>query len=230
MSYEWLLEIEGEINVLEKLVNTDFKGIFLFLNLDEHFFIKSNEFDNCENLEDVLKKGEEIVKLINGVAEINPNLDNKKIRILGVREKNENKNYRQECLEASLIVQTDLNSVQNLNNSILNWVELSEKCENVKAVFKLLNYKLNSYVNMYRIYEIIKNDLGKNYLDILKIQPSDIDRFTASANRPDISGELARHGYLKGEPPKKNPMNINQAYNFIYNMIYNWIHYKLKSG
>lgn len=131
-------------------------------------------------------------------------------------------------MDTSVIIQTYLNNIQNTNNSISNWFELSEKCNNIKTVFRLLNYKLDSYVNRYRIYEIIKNDLGKSYLRILEIEKAEIDRFTGSANRPDASGELARHGYLPGEPMKQTPMSMNEAHSLIYGMIYKWVHYKLK--
>ncbi|MEA1961904.1 MAG: hypothetical protein U9N81_11660 [Bacillota bacterium] len=204
MSQKWLLEIGGKIDDLERMIGSKFKGKFQFLKLNNRFFIKSEGFNECEYVEEVLRQGEEIIKIINGIAEVNLSLSSK-IEVLGatvIDEEMQNivKNYRHSSLEGVITIRSELNNENKPENSLENWIELSEIDENVVKVFKLLNYRLDSFFNMYRVYEIIKNDLGKSYLRILEIDKSEIDRFTGSANRPDASGELARHGYLSGEP------------------------------
>jgi len=230
----WYLEVDGKLDDLEKLVAIQMKSKFQFLKLQERFFIRSGSFNDCEYIEDVLKQGEEIIKVINGISEVNLGL-NSKIRILGATIIDKEvqdivRNHRQNSFKGIITIRTDLNNENNPENSLRNWIELSEMDENIRKVFRLLSYGLDSFVNMYRVYEIIRNDLGKSYLRILEIDKSEIDRFTGSANRPDASGELARHGYLPGEPMKQPPMGISEAYDFIYRMIYKWIHYKVKTN
>ena len=233
LSEKWYVEVDGETVDLEKLVAIQIKTKFQFIKIQDRFFIRSGSFNDCEYIEDVLKQGEEIIKVINGISEVNLGL-NSKIRILGAtiideEVKNIVKNYREDCFNATISIRTELNDESKPENSMENWIELSEIDENIRKVFRLLNYGLDSFVNMYRIYEIIRNDLGKSYLKILEIDKSEIDRFTGSANRPDASGELARHGYLPGEPMKQPPMRLGEANNFVYEMIYKWIHYKLEA-
>lgn len=234
MRENWYLEIDAEMEDLEKITSIKLEGKIQFLNLNERFFIRSDSFEQCKNLEDVLRQGEEIVKVINGIAEVNLNLSSK-ISILGATKidsetQDIERNYGQSSISGELCIVTDLNDSENTKNSLENWFRLSEKDENVRKVFTLLNYGLDSYFNMYRIYEIIKNDLGKTYLETLKVNKEDIERFTGTANRPDASGELARHGYMAGSPMNKPPMNLNEAYRMIYNMIYRWIHYKIENN
>lgn len=234
MSSKWLLEIGGKIDNLERMTEIKFKGKFQFLKLKGRFFIKSEGFNECECVEDVLRQGEEIIKIINGIAEINLSLSSK-FEVLGatvIDEEMQNivSNYRQNSFSGVVTIRTELNNENKAENSLENWIELSEIDENIRKVFRLLSYGLDSFVNMYRVCEIIKNDLGKSYLRILEIEKREIDRFTGSANRSDASGDLARHGYLPGEPMKQSPMNISEAYDFIYQMIYKWIHYKMKTN
>ncbi|NPV72558.1 MAG: hypothetical protein HPY89_01925 [Pelotomaculum sp.] len=233
MQEGWYLEIIGDCTDLVTIINEIKTNYFQCLKLDEHYFITSSQFDQCKNPEDVLCKGEEIVKLINGIAEINLKL-NGKIKILGITkidETNKNKviNYRDNYLQCSCIVRTELNDETKDENSLNRWIELAQQNENIKKVFKLLNYGLKSYVNMYRIYELIKRDLGNTYCNDLDIDNDQIKRFTATANRPDASGELARHGYMSGKPMKQKPMSLSEANAFIYEMIYKWIHYRLSN-
>ena len=233
MSEKWYIEVDGETGDLERLVAIQIKNKFQFLKIQDRFFIKYKKFDDCEHIEDVLRQGEEIIKIINGISEVNLGL-NGKIKVVGAiiideEIKNIVKNYREDCFNATISIRTEINDESKPENSIENWIELSETDENIRKVFRLLSYGLDSFVNMYRIYEIIRNDLGKSYLKILEIDKSEIDRFTGSANRPDASGELARHGHLPGEPMNKPPMRLGEANNFVYEMIYKWIHYKLEA-
>jgi hypothetical protein len=50
----------------------------------------------------------------------------------------------------------------------------------------------------------------------------EISAFTASANRPDISGDGARHARMAGGPPKRT-MPIEQARQFISNLVRMWM-------
>jgi hypothetical protein len=232
MQEKWYLEVEGDCTVLATIINGMKTNYFHCLKFNERYFITSSQFDQYENPEDVLHKGEEIVKLINGIAEINLNL-NGKIKVLGIAkidEMNENDvmSYRSNDLRCSCIVKTELNDKSKDENSLDKWVKIAQQNENIKKAFILLNYGLNSYVNMYRIYELIKHDLGNSYCNILGIDNDQIKRFTATSNRPDASGESARHGYMSGKPMKQKPMSLSEASAFIYEMIYKWIHYILR--
>jgi hypothetical protein len=232
MQEKWYLEVDGDLADLVTICNSKTNS-FQCYKLDERYFITSSQFDQCKNPEDVLYKGEDIVKLINGIAEINLNL-NGKIKVLGVTKigkinGNKKISYRSSNLRCSFVVRTELNNESRDENSLIKWIEVAQQNENIEKVFKLLNYGLNSYVNMYRIYELIKHDLGNSFCNILGMDNVQIKRFTATANRPDASGELARHGYMTGGPMKQEPMSLEEASAFMYENIYKWIHYRLSN-
>jgi hypothetical protein len=58
---------------------------------------------------------------------------------------------------------------------------------------------------MYKVYEVIR-DSGGNEKKLLAAAPwttkTEVSTFTGSANRPDVSGEEARHARSPGPAPK----------------------------
>jgi hypothetical protein len=47
--------------------------------------------------------------------------------------------------------------------------------------------------------------------------------FTASANRPDVSGEAARHAVPQSPEPPKATMTINEGREFISALVAQWM-------
>ncbi|MDK2801647.1 MAG: hypothetical protein PWQ70_3266, partial [Clostridiales bacterium] len=105
--------------------------------------------------------------------------------------------------------------------------ELSLIDENVKRVLKLV-YKegTENWVNLYRIYEIIKSDI-----DPIKkgwVESKVIDNFKHTANHPAAAGDDARHGFMKNQAPQ-NPMSIVDAKQLIETIVKKWIRYKVNN-
>ena len=96
----------------------------------------------------------------------------------------------------------------------------------IKDVFRMINSgNYNTWVTMYKIYEIIDRDAGikKNQW----ISEKNRNRFKRSANHPAVSGLDARHGFQKEDPPE-NPMTLVEARELIDNLIFQWLDYYKK--
>jgi hypothetical protein len=52
---------------------------------------------------------------------------------------------------------------------------------------------------------------------------ADIDRLTASANHPGISGDDARHARMPGTPGPNRTMTIDEADALMRRLVTNWI-------
>jgi hypothetical protein len=80
-----------------------------------------------------------------------------------------------------------------------------------------------TWVDLYKVYEIIRHDVGNDKALNAKVwvTDGDISAFTASANRPDISQSEARHARMPGEPPKRT-MTLAQGEDFIRRLVVAW--------
>jgi hypothetical protein len=70
------------------------------------------------------------------------------------------------------------------------------------------------------IYEIIESDVGDGMTDFASRNQQ--SRFTRSINHPDVFGGQARHGVSKFGPPPE-PMNLDEARNFIRDIAARWM-------
>jgi hypothetical protein len=52
---------------------------------------------------------------------------------------------------------------------------------------------------------------------------ADINRITASANHPGISGDDARHARMKGAPGQNRTITMSEAYALVRRLIASWI-------
>ncbi|GAA2329098.1 hypothetical protein [Dactylosporangium salmoneum] len=80
-----------------------------------------------------------------------------------------------------------------------------------------------TWVELYKVYEIIReNLLPRRIADVCSATDPELKAFTASANRPDISGGAARHARLPGLPPKRI-MSLGHARAFVGQLVVDWI-------
>ena len=100
---------------------------------------------------------------------------------------------------------------------------LSMDNKSVAKALRLYSQELD-WVNLYRIYEIIKEDIKK----FPKQTHNKIKIFKQSANKSSISGDTARHGTIdhKGELPKEM-MSQRDAKLFIVEILKEWIDNKI---
>jgi hypothetical protein len=93
------------------------------------------------------------------------------------------------------------------------------------AVLRLLGQGSQDWVNLYRILDYIGHDCGgkAKIVDLGLATKDDLDRFGASANRVEVSGDGARHGPLTGAPPTRT-MTLPEGQRFVVSVVEHWIH------
>ncbi|MGD1712346.1 hypothetical protein [Dapis sp. BLCC M172] len=108
---------------------------------------------------------------------------------------------------------------------------LTKEDEQVKKVIHLLTSYEHDFINLYKIYDIIKDEVGgkksKKIEGWVTREKFSVSDFTQTANHPDAIGYEARHGSNKQQPPK-NPMSLSEAQNFIFNVIKKWLDWKIE--
>lgn len=131
-------------------------------------------------------------------------------------------NFSMSSIEASLYVRKRI-SRSNIDD-IMKITKLMEQNENVKKVMLLANRPdFKTWRVLSNIYEIIIKGDQKGKLNGW-ISQHELDLFKHTSNHPEASGQEARHGYLKSQPPK-NPMKLDEAITLINKLIDKWLNY-----
>jgi hypothetical protein len=81
------------------------------------------------------------------------------------------------------------------------------------------------WIELYKLYEIVRDDVGRGkqgLVDAGWITSDELSAFTASANRPDVSGDDARHARMGGSGPNKT-MSLPTARERILHLVADWM-------
>ena len=89
---------------------------------------------------------------------------------------------------------------------------------------------MKNWTGLYKLYEIIRSDVGgKTALSQKRwVDEADLIRFTRTADHPSASGRDARHAASNNEPPKV-PMSLEEAKRLIRQVGQSWIEHKLRT-
>jgi hypothetical protein len=81
-----------------------------------------------------------------------------------------------------------------------------------------------TWIDLYKVHEIIRDAMGgqASLINSGWVTRDDLSAFTASANRPDVTGADARHARMGGGPPKRT-MQIAEARDFIGRLLTTWL-------
>jgi hypothetical protein len=108
-------------------------------------------------------------------------------------------------------------------------LQLSAENATVQGVLQLLARLAQEpdWYDLYKVYELIYYDAGRSLVNtwggLRRVR-----RFTESANRPEVSGDLARHAVLPGEPSGAT-MTLSEAVQLIHELVEAWIDCKLEA-
>ena len=106
--------------------------------------------------------------------------------------------------------------------------KLAVEDEIVKNVFRQITDFDHNWINLYKVYEIVKKDAGKqNNIDRIQqwITKKKISLFTRTANSQSAIGDDARHGVDDKDPPKE-PMSLSEADALIMTLLQKWLQWK----
>jgi len=131
----------------------------------------------------------------------------------------------------SIQLEGDRDIIPNLEFE--SWRKLAEEDEIVKDVFRQFTEFEHNWINLYKVYEIVKyeivkKDAGKkNKIDRIEqwITKKKISQFTHTANSQSAIGDDARHGVDHNDPPKE-PMSLSEADALIMNLLQQWLQWK----
>ncbi len=83
--------------------------------------------------------------------------------------------------------------------------------------------KPRTFGTLYKVYEVIRQDAGGAMVKSGWATQAEVNRFRASANRPELSGDDARHARHSGPPPTLKPMTQDEAAELIARVLRHWL-------
>ena len=108
-------------------------------------------------------------------------------------------------------------------------MQLAQTHSDVAEVLDILgNVEPPDWSDLYRVHEILLDNVPQFY-EHGWVTRDQISTFTASANRREVSGDLARHARLKGDPPKRT-MTLAEARQLIRGLVITWLDWLRQSS
>jgi hypothetical protein len=104
-------------------------------------------------------------------------------------------------------------------------LRISDKNESVQLALHFFNN--TTWFNLYKIYEVIRYDVGGGEKLNALSNKSELKRFTQIAQSRASLGDQARHASQKYKPPKKE-MSLDEASKLIKSLFKNWVQGKKK--
>lgn len=232
---QWLICLSGDNFVLEELsksINSDFLGIEKHTiptsenNDGIEFRLKSKRFDSITDHQSIEKEAKEIIEWLNGASKVVLDLrktisissigkvddDGNKIALLSIE------------IESGFRILVKSNEDKNIADPISDWMAIASQDEQVAKALRLIGMKPLDWVGLYRIFEIIEDDVDGNKI-LNNDWKTSIKRFKHTANSVSAAGDDARHGKESSLPPAK-PMALAEAQSLIKNIIHNWLNAK----
>jgi len=233
---EWMVYVAGDEFDLQELSKSSNSPELCVIKEEDQYYLKSTNFNQINNADEVRNKAEEILSLVNGASRLI--LETRRPLTPGVVLKINDDGSREGFVSivesvtmrdiVSIIKISADSTVQEVRraDTIPDWIRLAQKDESVAKVLRLINEFGYNWVNLCRILEIVMKDVGdiskKGWVSNKRL----IDRITGTADNPMISGDSARHGIARHEP-LPDPITFSEAKALIETILHNWLRSKM---
>lgn len=239
---KWQVQITGHPYDLEDVYENQNSASWSVVKDDDQFFFESVLFNDLEEAGEVRDTAAQIIALINGSA---------KLRISGFRpieigsvsyfdDEGNRRNFvllqgsisaRSRHKATAVVIKPDGSEVKEeieQPDRIELTFSLAESDPNVSDALRLYALSELSWGDLYKIYEIIRDDVGgsKELFDNEYVLKKDLRNFSHTAQHPGAIGDDARHARIASEVPV-NPMSLAEANLLISTLMNKWIDSKL---
>jgi hypothetical protein len=235
---EWQVLLTGDDHDLEELPKS-FGGPDLMIEKGEDgFTLKWRGMEDLTEVSAVRDKAHEIIGLLDGAARI----------VLGTRApigfggvaliRPDGSKVHEVSGSATTHTGARVSSVTlrhadgteevlHLADPVAEWVRIGLRDKVAADVLHLVALKPLDWVNLYRILEIIGQDVGGRHgiSGYRWTTKAALDRFRHTANSRTAIGDEARHGKEHTQPPS-DPMALAEARSLIETVLHNWMRTK----
>ena len=113
------------------------------------------------------------------------------------------------------------------------WHDLAKGNKDVEGALRLLGTVELDWVALYKLVELVEHDVAGGTKGGAKMirekgwaTKPEQSAFGAAADRPDVSGDAARHARIGGPPPKRAAMTLVEARQFVHRLVRSWLDWR----
>lgn len=237
---QWQVSLSGHTFDLEALERRFSDGAANVVRIGDSYVLKSTEFAELRDSTAVTERADQILRDINGLMRVM--LSDYHSVSLGGTERVNSDGTRNVFISISDVVnvrgRVSLTVTRSdgteVESNVVHADHLLSVCSNNPSLNRAISLISNgdySWVNLYRVYEVIEKHAGgeERLVAFGWTSKSMIRRFRHTANHPDAIGDDARHGATSSQPPS-NPLPHNEAVALIRSLLRNWLKSEVELG
>lgn len=235
---EWVVQLKGDNSDLQELSESLSSVELGITKENDKFFLKSSNFNQLNNANEVKEKAEEFLLSICGAARVAFRMQRPLVVDAVIKVNDDGTKLTTRFLSDTMYASSSISLTITRNNGtveeihqadpIPEWINIAQNDENVAKILRLMGKGAIDWVSLYRIYDVIEYDVGgiSNIVSNGWTSSNQIERFKHTANSVGAIGDIARHGVETTDPPR-NPMQFSEAKSLIETIIHNWLHTKV---
>lgn len=239
---EWRIRLKGDKSGLRYLSAQLSPPGLNVIEAEGAYYLKDVDFNSLTDANDVYQKAVELIALIKGVVKLRFGgfcaIEVDYVTFINDEGKPCNNyflsaspgQYRMVGMPAELTVTKSNGTIDSSCNPSTDkrYIEIARKDERVnRALCFFGSSEPQRWGVLYKVYEVIKEDLGseEKLIKTLGASGTEISLFRRTANSFPAIGDAARHGHKKCEPPKK-PMFLAKAELLVNDLLNKWLQSK----
>lgn len=235
---EWRVNLHGDDFDLSQLAGMLTATDVRIRQEEGLYFLVADRFNDLEDAEQVRKKADEVLRSLNGLIRLRLR-SQQPISVANLqRVEDEGKTHHYILTDSGTLsiregltivkigAEGTTESVQQ-EDDLVGWFSLADKDETVARVLNLFGNVVQTWKDLYPIYEIIESDVGGEDSLVSKgwTSRNQIERFSRTSNHSQAAGDGARHGVSRAQPPS-NPMTPAEGRAFIESLMTSWLRSK----
>jgi hypothetical protein len=234
---KWEVQISGDAQDLKELSNSLRDSDLRIFERNGQHFLESSRFDVLATSKEVSSLASDVLSVLTGAVHLS--LGGRTPLLLANVTIVYPDGHRQMFITASEIcyardsahveITRSDGTVEVLNpaDEVPGWVRLGLADPKVAKALRMLGTQEHDWVSLYRIYEVIEEDVGKidNIVRYGWATNTSIKRFKHTANSPSAIGDASRHGKEPTSPPS-DPMALSEARALVQVLLHNWLRWK----
>ena len=225
----WLEDHQFDLQDLAELLSS---GDVRVVREDDSYYLRSPEIDNPPQGATYYEVAETLLTKINGLARAK-NSSFRPVRLSGRYTDGESIHHvvspapaeiRVRRWAAGVVTKSDGTIVGDPPSPWPDRLALAATNSGVAEVLEILaRGESLGWDDLYKVFEIIRDSIRPDTIVGLGwATETEKSAFTASANRPDVSGTDARHARISGAPPT-HQMSLAEGRSFISNLVTKWL-------
>ena len=233
---DWYVKLEGgdfDIGLFKELLESPHvdSGSVLVVEEDDSFYLTSGHFSDLEDAHDVMKMANDLLETVNSILRLYciP------LRAISIGNSTHSIEDRQRegytFLEGEFDARTVEYSIEAFQNeldtdhdplSLVNWFSLSISNEAVRDALHF--FHLDNWSSLYKVYEIVKDDIGGEgrIIELGWASKAQMRDFRQTSQSVDVLSDEARHGSRK-YPAPNSPTTFTEARNLIRLIMRRWL-------